>query len=49
MTIKEAVHTDIEHLERGIYDWVRELCLELGAGAETTWCRSRNTPPPRMD
>ena len=42
VTIKEAVHTDIEASNR-IYDWVRELCLQLGAGAEDR-CRSRNTP-----
>ncbi len=29
-TIKEAVHTDIEASHR-IYDWVRELCILLGA------------------
>ena len=29
-TIKEAVHSDIE-ASRSIYNWVRELCLKLGA------------------
>ena len=45
VTIKEAVHTDLEASNR-IYDWVRELCVLLGA-RRTTWCRSRNTPPRR--
>jgi len=29
-TIKEAVHTDLE-TSRAIYNWVRDLCLKLGA------------------
>jgi hypothetical protein len=29
-TIKDAVHTDIETSHR-VYDWVRELCILLGA------------------
>jgi hypothetical protein len=29
-SIKEAVHTDLEE-SRSVYDWVRELCLNLGA------------------
>jgi hypothetical protein len=29
-SIKEAVHTDIAQ-SRGVYNWVRELCIELGA------------------
>jgi hypothetical protein len=29
-SIKEAVHTDVETSNR-IYDWVRELCMRLGA------------------
>jgi hypothetical protein len=29
-SIKEAVHTDIEE-SRSVYDWVRELCVKLGA------------------
>jgi hypothetical protein len=29
-SIKEAVHTDIEQ-SRSVYDWVRELCISLGA------------------
>jgi hypothetical protein len=33
VTIKEAVHTDIEASNR-IYDWVRELCLKLGASPD---------------
>jgi hypothetical protein len=32
-TIKEAVHSDIEASHR-IYDWVRELCMLLGAPAD---------------
>jgi hypothetical protein len=32
-TIKEAVHSDIEASHR-IYDWVRELCLLLGASPD---------------
>jgi hypothetical protein len=29
-SIKEAVHTDLEQ-SRSVYDWVRELCISLGA------------------
>jgi hypothetical protein len=29
-SIKDAVHTDIEQ-SRSVYDWVRELCITLGA------------------
>jgi hypothetical protein len=29
-SIKEAVHTDIE-ASRAVYNWVRELCIKLGA------------------
>jgi hypothetical protein len=29
-SIKEAVHTDIE-ASRSVYDWVRDLCIRLGA------------------
>ncbi len=29
-SIKEAVHTDIE-ASRGVYNWVRDLCIRLGA------------------
>jgi hypothetical protein len=29
-SIKEAVHTDLEQ-SRAVYDWVRELCIKLGA------------------
>jgi hypothetical protein len=32
-TIKEAVHTDIE-ASRSIYNWVRELCIKLGAAPD---------------
>jgi hypothetical protein len=32
-SIKEAVHTDIE-ASRGIYDWVRDLCIQLGASPD---------------
>ena len=32
-SIKEAVHTDIE-ASRQIYDWVRELCIKLGASPD---------------
>jgi hypothetical protein len=32
-SIKEAVHTDIE-ASRSVYNWVRELCLTLGASAD---------------
>ena len=31
--IKEAVHTDLEE-SRSVYDWVRELCITLGASPE---------------
>ncbi len=33
VTIKEAVHTDLQASQR-VYDWVRELCLLLGADAD---------------
>ncbi len=33
VSIKEAVHADLE-ASRSIYDWVRELCLLLGAKAD---------------
>jgi hypothetical protein len=33
VTIKEAVHTDIE-ASRNIYNWVRELCIKLGASPD---------------
>jgi hypothetical protein len=29
-SIKEAVHTNVEE-SRSVYDWVRELCVKLGA------------------
>jgi hypothetical protein len=32
-TIKEAVHTNIEE-SRSVYNWVRELCIELGASPD---------------
>src|ERR1700737_4753057 len=32
-SIKEAVHADIE-ASRKVYDWVRELCMKLGAAPE---------------
>jgi hypothetical protein len=32
-TIKEAVHTDIEE-SRSVYNWVRELCIQLGASPD---------------
>src|SRR5262249_7145949 len=32
-SIKEAVHTDIE-ASRSIYNWVRELCVQLGANPD---------------
>jgi hypothetical protein len=32
-SIKEAVHTDIE-ASRGVYNWVRELCIKLGASPD---------------
>ncbi len=32
-SIKEAVHTDIE-ASRAVYDWVRELCVKLGASPD---------------
>src|SRR6202521_4913807 len=32
-SIKEAVHTDIE-ASRSVYDWVRELCVKLGASPD---------------
>jgi hypothetical protein len=31
-SIKEAVHTDLE-ASRGVYDWVRDLCIRLGASS----------------
>ena len=33
VTIKEAVHTDLE-ASRNIYNWVRELCIKLGASPD---------------
>ena len=33
VSIKEAVHTDIE-ASRRVYDWVRELCMMLGASPD---------------
>ncbi len=33
VSIKEAVHTDIE-ASRRVYDWVRELCIMLGASPD---------------
>jgi len=33
VTIKEAVHTDIE-ASRSIYNWVRDLCVKLGASPD---------------
>jgi hypothetical protein len=33
VTIKEAVHTDIE-ASRNVYNWVRELCIKLGASPD---------------
>jgi hypothetical protein len=47
--IKDAVHSDVEQ-SRSVYDWVRELCVALGAkpddlvpfekyaAAAKTWC-----------
>jgi hypothetical protein len=32
-SIKEAVHTDLDE-SRAVYDWVRELCIGLGAAPE---------------
>ena len=32
-SIQEAVHTDIE-ASRGVYDWVRDLCIRLGASPD---------------
>ena len=32
-SIKEAVHTDIE-ASRGVYNWVRDLCIRLGASPD---------------
>ncbi len=32
-SIRDAVHTDIE-VSRGVYDWVKEVCLKLGAAPE---------------
>jgi hypothetical protein len=32
-SIREAVHTDLEE-SRAVYDWVRELCISLGAKPE---------------
>ena len=32
-SIKEAVHTDIE-ASRAVYNWVRELCVKLGANPD---------------
>ena len=32
-SIKEAVHTDIEE-SRSVYNWVRELCVKLGASPD---------------
>jgi hypothetical protein len=32
-TIKEAVHTDVE-ASRTVYNWVRELCVKLGAAPD---------------
>ena len=32
-SIKEAVHTDIE-ASRSVYNWVRELCVKLGANPD---------------
>jgi hypothetical protein len=32
-SIKEAVHTDLD-ASRDIYDWVRELCVKLGASPD---------------
>ena len=32
-SIKEAVHTDID-ASRTIYDWVRDLCVKLGASPD---------------
>jgi hypothetical protein len=32
-SIKEAVHTDREQ-SRSVYDWVKELCVALGAAPE---------------
>ena len=32
-SIKEAVHNDPEQ-SRAVYDWVRELCIKLGAAPD---------------
>jgi hypothetical protein len=32
-SIKEAVHTDLEQ-SRSVYDWVKDLCVKLGAAPE---------------
>jgi hypothetical protein len=32
-SIKEAVHTDVEE-SRAVYDWVRDLCIKLGAAPD---------------
>ena len=32
-SIKEAVHTDLE-ASRGVYNWVRDLCIRLGASPD---------------
>jgi hypothetical protein len=33
VTIKEAVHTDLD-ASRQVYDWVRDLCVKLGASPD---------------
>jgi hypothetical protein len=33
VTIKEAVHTDLD-ASRSIYNWVRDLCVKLGASPD---------------
>jgi len=33
VTIKEAVHTDLE-ASRSVYNWVRDLCVQLGASPD---------------
>ena len=43
-SIKEAVHTDPEE-SRAVYDWVRDLCITLGASSDDL-VPSRNMPLP---
>ena len=44
-SIKDAVHTDLE-ASRAVYDWVKKLCVSLGAADRwVEWAFHRASTP----